>query len=124
MLHTLFPLLGYLDDQHVEFLKLWMGNHSFGEFPDLIEYYTTIGNGTLLKEEYNIIANCTLLQDINNLMYLTQLNFTEDTPNQVLHILSTPILWLKLSTLLLTNILPYMSSWPLHLKTYPVGNAT
>ena len=101
-----------------------MGNHSFGEFPDLIEYHTTIGNGTLLKEEYNIIANCTLLQDINNLMYLTQLNFTEDTPNQVLHILSTPILWLKLSTLLLANILPYMSSWPLHLKIYPVGNAT
>ena len=35
----------------VKFLKLWMANDGFREFPDLIEQYTTMGNGTLLKEE-------------------------------------------------------------------------
>ena len=56
----------------------------FGEFPNLIQYYTTIVNFTLHKEEYNTIENHTLLKDINNLMYHTQLNFLEDTPNQIL----------------------------------------
>ena len=28
-------------------------------------------------------------------MYLTQPNFSEDSPNQILHMLSTLILWLK-----------------------------
>ena len=28
-------------------------------------------------------------------MYLTQPKFTEDTPNQILHMLSTLLLWLK-----------------------------
>ena len=31
MLHTLFPLPGYLDDQHGEFLKIWMDYHGFRE---------------------------------------------------------------------------------------------
>ena len=62
---------GYLDDQCSEFLKLWMANLHFGEFPDLIKYYTTIRNGTLLKEEYTTITNHILLKDINNLMYLS-----------------------------------------------------
>ena len=51
VLHTLFPLLVHLDDQCSEFLESWMVYLEFEEFPDLIEYYTTIGNGTLLKEE-------------------------------------------------------------------------
>ena len=36
----------------------------FKEFPNLIKFYTTIGYGTLLKEEYNTIKECTLLKDI------------------------------------------------------------
>ena len=71
MFCTLFPLPGYLDDQCGEFIKLWMTNHGFQEFPKLIEYYTTIGNHTLLKEEYITIENHKLLKDIDNLMYLT-----------------------------------------------------
>ena len=65
------------------------------EFPNLIEYYTTIDYGTLIKEEYTTIKECTLLKDIENVMYPTQLYFLEDTPNQILHILSTLLLWLK-----------------------------
>ena len=38
----------------------------FMEFPNLNEYYTTIGNVTLLKKEYTTIENCTLLKDIEN----------------------------------------------------------
>ena len=36
VLHTLFSLPGYLDNQCGEFLKQWMANHGFREFPDLI----------------------------------------------------------------------------------------
>ena len=85
-------LLGYLDDQCSEFLELWMDSLGFGEFPNLIKYYTTIGNGTLLKEEHTTIENQTLLMDIDSLVYLPQLNFLEDIPNQILHMLSTLIL--------------------------------
>ena len=95
MLCTLFPLLGYPDDQNREFLESWMAYLDFKEFPDLIKYYTTIGNGTLLKEEYNTIENHALLKDIKDSMYLTQPCFLEDTPNQILHMLSTLILWSK-----------------------------
>ena len=49
---TLVPLLGYQDDQCGEFLEPWMANLEFEEIPKLIKYYTTIGNGILLKEEY------------------------------------------------------------------------
>ena len=49
------------EDQHDEFLKSWMDYLDFKEFPNLIEYYTTIGNGTLLKEEYTTIKDCELL---------------------------------------------------------------
>ena len=50
MLHTLFLLLGCLDDQCSEFLESCMAYLDFMEFfPDLIEYSTTIGNDTLLK---------------------------------------------------------------------------
>ena len=59
VLSTLFPLLGYLDHQYGEFLKSWMAYLDFEEFPDLIEYYNTIGNGTLLKEEYTTMDNWT-----------------------------------------------------------------
>ena len=64
----------------------------FAEFPTLIQYYTTIGNRTLLKVEYTTMENHTLLNDINDSMYLTQLCFLEDTPNQNLHMLSKLIL--------------------------------
>ena len=95
VLHTLFPLLGYLDDQHEEFLKSLMAYLDFEEFPDLIKYYTTIANGTLLNEEHNTMENGTLFKDIDNFMYLTQQYFKEDTPNQILHMLSTLLLWSK-----------------------------
>ena len=89
----------------------------FDEFPDLIKYYTTFGIGTLLKEDYATIKECTVLKDIEHFMYLTQSYFSHNTPNQILHIMSTLLLWSKNSTLLLVNILPYMISWPLHKKT-------
>ena len=95
VLHTLFPLLGYLDDQHGEFLESWMAYLDFMEFPNLIEYYTTIGNDTLLKEECTAMDNITLLEDIEIFLYLTQLNFSDKTPNQILHMFSILILWSK-----------------------------
>ena len=55
VLSTLFPLPGYLDDKCGEFLKSWMA--CLVEFPNLIEYCTTIGNDTLLKEDYITIEN-------------------------------------------------------------------
>ena len=67
----------------------------FDEFPDLIEYYTTIGNGTLLKEDYTTIRECTILKGIEHFMYLTQSYFSDDTPNQILHIMSTLLLFSK-----------------------------
>ena len=60
VLYTLFRLLGYLDDQHGEFLEQWMAYHGFGEYCDLIKYCTTIGNGTKPKEEYTTIELYTL----------------------------------------------------------------
>ena len=67
----------------------------FEEFPDFINYCTTLGNSTLLKKEYTTIKDCTLLKDIENIMYLTQLYFWDNTPNQILYILSTLLLWSK-----------------------------
>ena len=98
VLGTLFPLpvhLDHLDDQHGEFLESWMAYQEFDEFPDLIEYYTTIGNGTLLKKEYTTIKESTLLKDIEHFLYLTQSYFSDDTPNQILNLMSTLILWSK-----------------------------
>ena len=95
VLSTLFPLLVHLDDQCSEFLKSWMAYLEFEEFPNLIDYYTTIGNRTLLKEESTTIKECTLLKDIKHFLYLTQSYFSDDTPNQILHVMSTLILWLK-----------------------------
>ena len=95
VLSTLFPLLVHLDDQHGEFLESWMAYLEFDEFPNLIEYYTTIRNSSLLKQKYTIIKECTLLRDIEHLMYLTQSYFSDDTPNQILHIMSTLLTWLK-----------------------------
>ena len=95
VLSTLFPLLVHLDDQCSEFLESWMAYQEFDEFPNLIEYYTTIGNGTLLKEEYTTIKECTLLKDIEHFLYLSQLYFLDNTPNQILHLMSTLTLWLK-----------------------------
>ena len=83
----------------------------FDEFPDLIKYSTTIGNGTLLKEEYTTFEEYTLLKDIEHFLYLTQSYFSDNTPNQILHMMSTLQLFRKHSTLLLVNILPYMISW-------------
>ena len=95
VLSTLFPLLVHLDDQCGEFLESWMAYLEFEEFPNLIDYYTTIGNGTLHKEEYTTIKECTLLKDIKHFLYLTQSYFSDDSPNQILHLMSTLILWLK-----------------------------
>ena len=94
MLSTLFPLLGYLDDQRGESLKLWLDYHGFDELPDLIKYSTTIGNGTLLKHEYyTTTGDRTLLKDFDYLVYITLLNFQDKTPYQIMHILSTLKLW-------------------------------
>ena len=117
VLSTLFPLPVYLDDQCGEFLESWMAYQEFDKFPNLIKYYTTIGNGTLLKEEYTTIKECTLLKDIEHFLYLTQSYFLDNTPNQILHLMSTLILWLKHSTLLLVSNLPYTITWPFYKKT-------
>ena len=92
---TLFPLPVHLDDQRGEFLESWLAYQEFDKFPDLIEYYITIGNGTLLKEENTTIKESTLLKDIEHFLYLTQSYFSDDTPNQILHLMSTLILWSK-----------------------------
>ena len=42
------------------------------------------------------MENYTMLKGIKNFMYLTQPYFVEDTPSQILHMLSTLILWLKI----------------------------
>ena len=49
----------------------------------------------LLKQRYNTIKECTLLKDIEHFMYLTQLYFLDNTPNQILHIMSTLLSWSK-----------------------------
>ena len=82
VLSTLFPLPVHLDNQCSEFLKSWMAYQGFNEFPNLIEYYTTIGTRTLLKEEYNTIKECTLLKDITHFLYLTQSYFSDNTPTK------------------------------------------
>ena len=46
VLSTLFPLPVHLDDQCSEFLKSWMTYLEFEEFPDLFEFYATIGTAT------------------------------------------------------------------------------
>ena len=96
VLGTLFPLPVHLDDQHSEFLESWMAYQEFDEVPDLIEYYTTIGNGTLLEEDYTTIKECTLLRDIEHFLYLTQSYLLDDTPNQILHLMGKLILWSKI----------------------------
>ena len=95
VLSTLFPLPVHLGDQCGEFLKFWMAYLEFDKFADLIEYYTTIGNSTIHKHKYTTIKECTLLKDIEHFMYLTQSYFLDDTPNQILHIMSTLLLWSK-----------------------------
>ena len=90
----LFPV-HLVDDQCSEFLKSWMAYQGFDKFPNLIEYYTTIGNGTLLKEEYTTIKESTLLKDIEHFLCLTQWYFYNHTPNQILHLMPTLILWSK-----------------------------
>ena len=112
MLGTLFPLLVHLDDQRGKFLESWMAYQEFDEFPDLIEYYNTIGNGTLLKEEYTTIKESTLLKDIKHFLYLTQSYFSDNTPNQILHLMGTLILWSKTFYTNMANILPYTITWP------------
>ena len=72
-----------------------MAYQEFDKFPDLIEYYTTIVNDTLVKEEYTTIKECTLLKDIEHFLYLTQSYFSDVTPNKILHHMSTLISWSK-----------------------------
>ena len=45
----------------------------FREFPDLIEYYTTMRNGTIPKDESTTIENHTLILDVH---------YFENLPNQ------------------------------------------
>ena len=73
MLHALFSLLGYLDDQHGELLEICLNYHGFWELPNLIEY-TTIGNGTILKDMYTTSGNGILLKDLDYLVNITQLS--------------------------------------------------
>ena len=51
---------------------------------------------TLPKEEYTTMESCTLLEDTKIVMYLIQPYFSEPTLNQILHMLSTLILWSKM----------------------------
>ena len=95
VLSTLFPLLVHLDDKHGEFLKSWMAYLEYDKFSNLIEYYTTIGNCTLLKEEYTTIKECTLLNDIEHFLYHTHSYFLDNTPNQILSLMSILLLRLK-----------------------------
>ena len=110
VLSAQFPLLVHLDNQHSQFLESWMAYLEFDKFPNLIEYYTTIGNSTLLKQKYTTIKECTLLKDIEHFMYLTQLYFSDDTPNQILHLMSTLVLFSKRFYTTIVNILPYVIS--------------
>ena len=82
----------------------------FEEFPDVIEYHTTIINGTILNKEYSTIKECTLLKDIKHFTYHTQPYFLDNTLNQILYIMSTLLSWSKNSTLLSVNILSYTIS--------------
>ena len=99
VLHTLFPLPGYLDNQHSEFLNLWLDYHGFREFPNLIMYYTTIAVRTKIKEEYTSIENFTPLKDLDNLVYTTH-------PPEILRGHSQP----NPTYVEYANILPYMIS--------------
>ena len=92
------PLPGHLEDQHGELLKSWISYLEFDEFPDFIEYYTTIDNGTLLKQKYTTIKECTLLKDIAHFMYLTQLYFSDDTPTNPTHNEYTTIMFKRFYT--------------------------
>ena len=82
VLTTMFPLRGHLEDQCGEFLESWMAYLEFNKFSDLVEYYTTIGNSTLLKHKYTTVKECTLLQDIKHFMCLTQSYFSDNTPTK------------------------------------------
>ena len=76
VLCTLFLLPGYLDDQFGKLVESWMAYLDFASFPNLIKYYTTIGNCAQLKEEYATIQNHALLNDIKILIFLTQRYFS------------------------------------------------
>ena len=88
----------------------------FDKFPDLIEYYTTVRNGTLLKEGYITIKECTLLKDIEHFMYLPNCMSQTTLPTKSYNYWVHYYHGQKISTLGLVNILPYMISWPLHPK--------
>ena len=61
----MFPLLSHLDDQCGELFESWMVYLDFEEFPNLNEYYTTIGIGTLLKESTIQSKNVHYLRTLN-----------------------------------------------------------
>ena len=89
VLGTLFPLPVHLGNQCGDSSSLgWLIKNS-------MNFHTSIGNGTLLKEEYTTIKECTLLKDIKHFLYLTKSYFSDDTPNQILHLMGTLILWSK-----------------------------
>ena len=77
------------------FLRVLDGSPRFqriSQLNQIVHYY--IGNGTLPKENYTAIKECTLLEDTKHFMYLTQSYFSDNTLNQILHIMSTLLSWL------------------------------
>ena len=67
------------------------GSTWFEELPNLIKYYTITGKHTLDK-------------DLHYLEHITQSSFQEETPYQIMHMMSTLLLCPKLSY---TTIGPY-----------------
>ena len=85
-----------------------MANLEFMGFSDHIEYYTTIGNGTLCKGRVHYYGNCTVLKEIekNYIPYPTVFLGGHSQPNPT-HVEHTNIL--------VKNFLHYY--WPI---SYPI----
>ena len=67
----------------------------FEELPNLIKYYAITGKHTLDK-------------DLDYLEHITKSNFQEETPYQIMHMMSTLLLWTKL---FYTTIGPYPTNY-------------
>ena len=65
---------------------------------------------------YITIGNFTLLQNFDYLVHITQLIFLEETLYQIMHMLSTLLLWSKNFYTTIANILPYRIPWPYHVR--------
>ena len=86
----------------------------FNKFPDLIKYYTTIGNGTLLKRSTLQSKNVHYL--MTNVPYPIVCLRQHTQPNPTHNEYTTIVV--KISTLQFgQHPTLYMISWPLHEKT-------